>query len=59
MITKLDVNNVPLIIFSAGMGNIINICLRLEFEMVPKNIHIISNTMLFNKQVTKFYSFFF
>ncbi|VDN58108.1 unnamed protein product [Dracunculus medinensis] len=50
MITKLDVNNVPLIIFSAGMGNIINICLRLEFEMVPKNIHIISNTMLFNKQ---------
>lgn len=42
----LDSCNVPLIIFSAGIGNVIEIFLKQKFGKVLENVHIISNLMV-------------
>jgi 5'-nucleotidase len=42
-------HDVPLLIFSAGVGNIIEELLKLERKMT-KNIHIISNTFVYDKE---------
>uniref|UniRef100_A0A0N4V6U0 5'-nucleotidase n=1 Tax=Enterobius vermicularis TaxID=51028 RepID=A0A0N4V6U0_ENTVE len=45
----LDSCNVPLIIFSAGIGNVIEIFLKQKFGKVLENVHIISNLMEFDQ----------
>uniref|UniRef100_A0A0M3IPZ0 5'-nucleotidase n=1 Tax=Ascaris lumbricoides TaxID=6252 RepID=A0A0M3IPZ0_ASCLU len=50
MIHDLDRHAVPLLIFSAGIGNIIDICLRKKMVNVPKNVHLVSNMMLFDAE---------
>uniref|UniRef100_A0A0N4ZET7 5'-nucleotidase n=1 Tax=Parastrongyloides trichosuri TaxID=131310 RepID=A0A0N4ZET7_PARTI len=47
-IENLDANKIPLIVFSAGIGNIIEIFFKQTFDNVPNNIHIISNMMEFD-----------
>uniref|UniRef100_A0A0K0F6T0 5'-nucleotidase n=1 Tax=Strongyloides venezuelensis TaxID=75913 RepID=A0A0K0F6T0_STRVS len=48
-IENLNTNKVPLIVFSAGIGNIIEIYFKQTFKEVPNNIHIISNMIEFNE----------
>uniref|UniRef100_A0A1I7WTR9 5'-nucleotidase n=1 Tax=Heterorhabditis bacteriophora TaxID=37862 RepID=A0A1I7WTR9_HETBA len=48
---KLRDLGVPLVVFSAGIGNVIEIFFKQKFEKILTNIHIISNMMLFNNQV--------
>ncbi|VDO33786.1 unnamed protein product [Brugia timori] len=42
-------HNVPLIIFSAGIGNVIDFFLRKELGRFPNNIHIVSNMMKYDE----------
>uniref|UniRef100_A0AC35U2F1 5'-nucleotidase n=1 Tax=Rhabditophanes sp. KR3021 TaxID=114890 RepID=A0AC35U2F1_9BILA len=49
-IESLNTHNVPLIIFSAGIGNIIEIFLKQTLKEVPNNVHIISNMMTFDEK---------
>uniref|UniRef100_A0A0N5B0V3 5'-nucleotidase n=1 Tax=Syphacia muris TaxID=451379 RepID=A0A0N5B0V3_9BILA len=44
----LSSNDVPIIIFSAGIGNVIDIFLQQKFSKVPDNVHVISNMMEFD-----------
>ncbi|KJH42950.1 HAD hydrolase, family IE [Dictyocaulus viviparus] len=50
MIIQLDRLDVPLVVFSAGIGNIIEMYLKQELGEIPKNIHLISNMMNFDEQ---------
>lgn len=50
MVQELERQNIPLVILSAGIGNIIEICLRLKLGKVPNNVHIISNMMHFDEK---------
>lgn len=45
-----ETKNVPLIVFSAGIGNIIEMILEDKMGKLPKQLHIISNFMKFNEQ---------
>ncbi|KAJ1348955.1 hypothetical protein KIN20_004363 [Parelaphostrongylus tenuis] len=40
--------SIPLLLFSAGIGNVIDIFLRRQLGTIPNNLHIISNMLLFN-----------
>ncbi|VDK33194.1 unnamed protein product [Anisakis simplex] len=51
MVYELDRYNVPLMIFSAGVGNIIDSFMQQKFGEIPKNVHIVSNMMLFDEKV--------
>uniref|UniRef100_A0A0N5B0V2 5'-nucleotidase n=1 Tax=Syphacia muris TaxID=451379 RepID=A0A0N5B0V2_9BILA len=42
-------NNIPLIIFSAGIGDVIDCCIKSKIGSVDSNIHIISNMFTYNK----------
>lgn len=42
---------VPLVLFSAGIGNMIETFLQWKMGTVPENLHIISNMMEFDDQV--------
>ncbi|PAV79995.1 hypothetical protein WR25_07708 isoform B [Diploscapter pachys] len=46
----LECHRIPLVLFSAGIGNVIEIYLDMELHKVPKNIHLISNMMRFDQQ---------
>lgn len=46
MVVDLCRQNIPLIIFSAGIGNVIDIFMRKKFGKMPENVHIISNMMV-------------
>uniref|UniRef100_A0A0N5B9Y2 5'-nucleotidase n=1 Tax=Strongyloides papillosus TaxID=174720 RepID=A0A0N5B9Y2_STREA len=49
-IEKLDKElKIPLIIFSAGIGNIIDIFFNQQLNYSPENVHVISNMMEFNE----------
>uniref|UniRef100_A0A915BV64 5'-nucleotidase n=1 Tax=Parascaris univalens TaxID=6257 RepID=A0A915BV64_PARUN len=50
MVADLCRQNIPLIIFSAGIGNVIDIFMRKKFGKMPENVHIISNMMDFNEE---------
>uniref|UniRef100_F1KY13 5'-nucleotidase n=1 Tax=Ascaris suum TaxID=6253 RepID=F1KY13_ASCSU len=50
MVVDLCRQNIPLIIFSAGIGNVIDIFMRKKFGKMPENVHIISNMMDFNEE---------
>lgn len=50
MIRELSRLSIPLVIFSAGIGNVIEICLKQELGDVPENVHLISNMMHFDEQ---------
>ncbi len=52
MFTTLSEHNVPLLIFSAGIGDIIEECLRQHHDMY-RNMEIISNWMKFDREVWK------
>jgi len=43
---------IPVVIFSAGIGDIIELILRQQYGCVPKNVHIISNMMQYNESDT-------
>uniref|UniRef100_A0A0N5A1C7 5'-nucleotidase n=1 Tax=Parastrongyloides trichosuri TaxID=131310 RepID=A0A0N5A1C7_PARTI len=47
-VKSLNLSNVPFIVFSAGIGNVIDIILKKKMRLNENNIHIISNTMIFN-----------
>ncbi|KJH51191.1 HAD hydrolase, family IE [Dictyocaulus viviparus] len=42
--------SIPLLLFSAGIGNVIEIFLRHQLETVPDNVHIVSNMLSFDKE---------
>ncbi|TKR92945.1 hypothetical protein L596_007495 [Steinernema carpocapsae] len=50
MIAKLEEHSIPLIIFSAGIGNVIDVFLKQNMTIVPDNVHLISNMMNFDEQ---------
>ncbi|EYC45681.1 hypothetical protein Y032_0420g1146 [Ancylostoma ceylanicum] len=50
MMQRLRHLGIPLVVFSAGIGNIIEIFLQQKFGQMPANVHIISNMMNFNEQ---------
>lgn len=50
MISDLHRQHVPLIIFSAGIGNVIDTFFRKKLGMMPNNVHIISNMMDFDDE---------
>uniref|UniRef100_A0A0R3RW90 5'-nucleotidase n=1 Tax=Elaeophora elaphi TaxID=1147741 RepID=A0A0R3RW90_9BILA len=46
---ELERLKIPLIIFSAGISNVIEASLLFELGRIPENVHIVSNTMYFNE----------
>ncbi|KAK6726899.1 hypothetical protein RB195_004911 [Necator americanus] len=50
MMKHLETASIPLLLFSAGVGNVIEAFLRHELGSIPKNIHIISNTLSFDEK---------
>ncbi|CAI5446843.1 unnamed protein product [Caenorhabditis angaria] len=56
LMAEMTKNRVPFIIFSAGIGTIIEMYLKHKFGKVEQNTHIVSNMMGFNEagQVTSF-----
>lgn len=42
--------NIPLVVFSAGMGNVIVEVLQSLYGPLPPNLHVISNWMLFSEE---------
>ncbi|KAM3720313.1 putative cytosolic 5'-nucleotidase [Dirofilaria immitis] len=46
---ELERLKIPLIIFSAGISNVIEASLLFELGRIPENVHIMSNTMYFNE----------
>ncbi|CAD6190957.1 unnamed protein product [Caenorhabditis auriculariae] len=49
LMNVLTAHEVPFIVFSAGIGTIIEMYLRLKFGKVADNTHIVSNMMLFDE----------
>lgn len=50
LVKHLASSSIPLLLFSAGVGNVIEVFLRQRLGDIPDNIHIISNMLLFNEQ---------
>ena len=50
LLKELHAHDVPLLIFSAGLGDIIEEVIRQQYTMYD-NIHIVSNYMDFNNKV--------
>uniref|UniRef100_A0AC34QWE9 5'-nucleotidase n=1 Tax=Panagrolaimus sp. JU765 TaxID=591449 RepID=A0AC34QWE9_9BILA len=48
-VRSVEAHNVPLILFSAGIGNIIEIILKRNLGHVPATLHLISNMMGFDE----------
>ncbi|KAE9421312.1 hypothetical protein Angca_006505, partial [Angiostrongylus cantonensis] len=42
--------SIPLLLFSAGVGNVIDVFLRHQLGSIPNNVHIISNMLFFNEK---------
>lgn len=53
-IRSVEAHNVPLVLFSAGIGNIIEIILKRNLGHVPQTLHLISNCMNFDENVCFF-----
>ncbi|CAJ0593425.1 unnamed protein product [Cylicocyclus nassatus] len=49
MLKHLEAASIPMLLFSAGVGNVIEAFLRHQLGSIPKNIHIISNILYFNE----------
>lgn len=56
-VRSVEAHNVPLIVFSAGIGNIIEIILKKYLGHVPQTLHVISNLMSFDDEVCCFSNF--
>uniref|UniRef100_A0A914DIF7 5'-nucleotidase n=1 Tax=Acrobeloides nanus TaxID=290746 RepID=A0A914DIF7_9BILA len=50
LIGALSEHEIPLIVFSAGIGNIIETVMRNQLGAIPETMHIISNLMIFDDQ---------
>ncbi|KAL3998374.1 HAD hydrolase family IE [Acanthocheilonema viteae] len=48
-VLSLHNHNVPLIIFSAGIGNVIDFFLQKKLGEYPSNVHIVSNMMIYDE----------
>uniref|UniRef100_A0A915JRN2 5'-nucleotidase n=1 Tax=Romanomermis culicivorax TaxID=13658 RepID=A0A915JRN2_ROMCU len=46
----LEKYDIPIVIFSGGIGDIIRIILEENLGKLPKNVHIISNWMSYDRQ---------
>jgi 2-hydroxy-3-keto-5-methylthiopentenyl-1-phosphate phosphatase len=51
LIAHCESREIPLIVFSAGVGDMITLFLTQQLGRVPDNIHLISNMMTYNDQV--------
>uniref|UniRef100_A0A1I7VXY5 5'-nucleotidase n=1 Tax=Loa loa TaxID=7209 RepID=A0A1I7VXY5_LOALO len=49
---ELEQLKIPLVIFSAGISNVIEASLLFELGRIPSNVQIVSNTMYFNELVS-------
>jgi 5'-nucleotidase len=49
MMAYLRENNVPMLVFSAGMGDVIEEILRVQGQLTP-NVHVISNRFKFDEK---------
>ena len=52
LIGALSEHEIPLIVFSAGIGNIIETVMKNQLGAIPETMHIISNLMIFDDQVS-------
>ncbi|KAK5966426.1 7-methylguanosine phosphate-specific 5'-nucleotidase [Trichostrongylus colubriformis] len=52
LVRHLASSSIPLLLFSAGVGNVIDVFLRHQLGYIPENIHIISNMLIFNEEVS-------
>lgn len=52
---QLDALGIPAVIYSAGIGDIIESLFALSFDRVRSNLHIISNWMVFDDRVIYVY----
>lgn len=59
MMKHLEAASIPMLLFSAGIGNVIEAFLRHQLGSIPENIHIISNMLSFNEKVQFPYCFKF
>ena len=51
MMLRLEVHRVPLVVFSAGLGNIIDMYFDMKMGRKLSNLHLISNMMRFDQKV--------
>ncbi|MFH4977798.1 hypothetical protein AB6A40_004507 [Gnathostoma spinigerum] len=49
MIKNLEYLQIPLIVFSAGIGDVIEVFLRNQLRTVPQNVRIVSNMMTYDE----------
>ncbi|KAH7680145.1 Protein F25B5.3 c, partial [Aphelenchoides avenae] len=49
LLETVERHRVPLVLFSAGIGNIIEIFLRRQLSTIPPSLHIVSNMMEFDE----------
>ncbi|RCN51317.1 HAD hydrolase, family IE [Ancylostoma caninum] len=50
MMKHLEAAEIPMLLFSAGIGNVIEAFLRHQLGSIPENIHIISNMLSFDEK---------
>lgn len=50
----LETKRVPFIVYSAGIGNVIEALFEKYYKRIPSNVNIISNWMDFNEEVQNF-----
>ncbi|EYC17874.1 hypothetical protein Y032_0029g1926 [Ancylostoma ceylanicum] len=50
MLKHLEAASIPMLLFSAGIGNVIEAFLRHQLGSIPENIHIISNMLSFDEK---------
>lgn len=52
LLETVERHHVPMVLFSAGIGNIIETFLRSQLRAIPPALHIVSNMMLYDENVS-------
>ena len=50
-IERISKHGIPLIIFSAGFGDVVKFLFENKMDNIPGNLYIVSNMMIFDAQV--------